>query len=164
MIYRKIFLTLLIFVIWIILSGVELYNILVGIFCSILIVLLFGDINIQNQWTVNKPQRYLWFIYYFIVFLYEVIKANLDVAYRIILPNMPIKPGIVRVKTKLKSDAGLTLLANSITLTPGTLSVDIDKDNGYIYVHWIYVRDINIEETTKKISWKFEKILLKIFP
>lgn len=162
-IYRKIFLVILIFVIWLILAGIDVYSITVGLFCSILIALLFGDINIQNEWTFSKPLRYLWFFYYAIIFIYEVIKANLDVAYRIILPHMPIKPGIVKIKTNLKSAAGLTILANSITLTPGTLSVDIDKESGYIYVHWIYVRSQNVEETTKRISAKFERILLKIF-
>lgn len=162
-IYRKTFLMLLVFVIWLILAGLEIYSVIIGIICSMLIVLLFGDINIQNEWSFKKPLRYLWFIYFAIVFIYEVIKANLDVAYRILMPNMPIRPGIVKVKTSLKSDAGLTLLANSITLTPGTLSVDIDKENGYIYVHWIYVRSQNIEDTTKIISLRFERILSKIF-
>ncbi|MCX7871532.1 MAG: Na+/H+ antiporter subunit E [bacterium] len=148
--------------VWIILSGFEIYNVIFGIICSVILILLFGDINIQNEWTFKKPQRYLWFLYYIIIFLYEVIKANIDVAYRILSPNMPIKPGIVKVKTSIKSDAFLTILANSITLTPGTLSVDIDKENGYIYVHWIYVRDVDVEAVTKKIAYKFEKILMKI--
>ncbi|MEN3013701.1 MAG: Na+/H+ antiporter subunit E [Endomicrobiia bacterium] len=161
--YNRVFLFLFIFLIWSILSGFDIYSILVGILCSFLIVLLFGDINLQNEWSFKKPVRYLWFIYYFIIFLYEVIKANIDVAYRIILPDMPIKPGIVKVKTKLKSDAGLTMLANSITLTPGTLSVDVDRENGYIYVHWIYVRSLDSEEATKRIVKKFENILEKIF-
>lgn len=162
-IYRKGFLVFLIFAIWLILAGTETYSIVVGLVCSVLIVLFFGDINIQNEWNFKKPLRYLWFFYYAIIFIYEVIKANLDVAYRILLSDMPIKPGIVKVKTNLRTDAGLTILANSITLTPGTLSVDIDKENGYIYVHWIYVRDINSEEATKRIAMKFEKILSKIF-
>ncbi|MFN3551007.1 MAG: Na+/H+ antiporter subunit E [Endomicrobiia bacterium] len=162
-IYRKTFLVLLIFAIWLILAGLEIYSIIVGIFCSVLIVFLFGDINIQNEWNFKRPLRYLWFFHYAVIFLYEVIKANLDVAYRILMPNMPIKPGIVKVKTNLRSDSGLTILANSITLTPGTLSVDIDKENGYIYIHWIYVRSTNSEETTKIIVSKFEKILSKVF-
>ncbi|MCS7230542.1 MAG: Na+/H+ antiporter subunit E [Elusimicrobiota bacterium] len=161
-VYRKIFLICLVFLVWIILSGFEIYNVIFGIICSVILILLFGDINIQNEWTFKKPQRYLWFLYYIIIFLYEVIKANIDVAYRILSPNMPIKPGIVKVKTSIKSDAFLTILANSITLTPGTLSVDIDKENGYIYVHWIYVRDVDVEAVTKKIAHKFEKILMKI--
>jgi multicomponent Na+:H+ antiporter subunit E len=92
-----------------------------------------------------------------------MIKANFDVAYRVVHPKLPIKPGIVKVKTKLKSDTGLTFLANSITLTPGTMSVDIDKENGYLYIHWINVKSTDLEKATEIIVSRFEKILEKIF-
>ncbi len=161
--YNNLFLTIFLFAIWLILSGLELHNIIIGILVSILILALFGDITIKGEINIKRIKRFLWFFYYTPVFIFEVVKANLDVAYRILMPNLPIKPGIVKIRTKLKSDEGLTILANSITLTPGTLSVDIDKENGYIYVHWIYVRDKDIEKTTKYIAEKFEKILTKIF-
>jgi multicomponent Na+:H+ antiporter subunit E len=161
--YNNLFLTIFLFAIWLILSGLELHNIIIGILVSILILALFGDITIKDEINIKRIKRFLWFFYYTPVFIFEVVKANLDVAYRILMPNLPIKPGIVKIRTKLKSDEGLTILANSITLTPGTLSVDIDKENGYIYVHWIYVRDKDIEKTTKYIAEKFEKILTKIF-
>jgi multicomponent Na+:H+ antiporter subunit E len=161
--YNNLFLTIFLFAIWLILSGLELHNITIGILVSILILALFGDITIKGEINIKRIKRFLWFFYYTPVFIFEVVKANLDVTYRILMPNLPIKPGIVKIRTKLKSDEGLTILANSITLTPGTLSVDIDKENGYIYVHWIYVRDKDIEKTTKYIAEKFEKILTKIF-
>jgi multicomponent Na+:H+ antiporter subunit E len=89
--------------------------------------------------------------------------ANIDVAYRVLHPALPIKPGIVKVKTSLKTDTALTFLANSITLTPGTMSVDIDTDNGFLYVHWINVKDKDVEAATKIIVERFENILAKIF-
>jgi multicomponent Na+:H+ antiporter subunit E len=95
--------------------------------------------------------------------LWECIKANIDVAYRVVHPDLPIKPGIVKIKTNLKSDVALTFLANSITLTPGTMCVDIDKEKGILYIHWIYVRDDRLEEATSLIAGKFEKILKRIF-
>jgi len=69
-----------------------------------------------------------------------LIKANIDVAYRVITGK--INPGIVKISPQLKSDAAITMLANSITLTPGTLSVDIDEDNNDLYIHWINVTDL----------------------
>ena len=78
-------------------------------------------------------------------------------------PRLPINPGIVKIKTSLKSDTALTFLANSITLTPGTMSVDIDTERGVLYVHWINVRAEDIESATKLIAERFEKILRKIF-
>ncbi len=105
--------------------------------------------------------RIIWFLWYLPIFLWECIKANMDVAYRVLHPKMPIKPGIVKVKTKLKTDIAKTFLANSITMTPGTLSVDI-KDE-FLYIHWIYVRDEGMEKATEIIVDKFEKHLKRIF-
>lgn len=111
-----------------------------------------------------KPIRYLWFIPYTALFLWECIKANIDVAYRVIRPDLPIRPGTIKVKTGLKSDTGLTFLANSITLTPGTTTVDIDKDNGFVYIHWLYVKDgYEKGSATIAVVEKFERILKKIF-
>ena len=84
-------------------------------------------------------------------------------AYIVLHPLLPIKPGIVKVKTKLKSDSALTMLANSITLTPGTLTVDIDEKNQVLYVHWIDVKATDIEETTEDVGGRFEKLLEEIF-
>ncbi len=97
------------------------------------------------------------------MFLWECFKANLDVAYRVLHPQLPIYPGIVKVRTKLTTDTALTFLANSITLTPGTMSVDIDKDNGILYIHWIDVKTKDVESATKIIVDRFEKVLKKIF-
>jgi len=106
----------------------------------------------------------VWYtIEYLFKFTWELIKANFNVAYIVIHPLLPIKPGIVKVKTKLKRDSALTMLANSITLTPGTLTVDIDVDNQILYVHWIYVKFTDIEQTTKDIGGRFEKLLEEIF-
>jgi len=76
-------------------------------------------------------------------------------------PKLPIKPGIVRIRTKLKSRLGRIILANSITLTPGTLTVETRDDT--FYIHWIDVSARNIEESTQVIVSKFEKYLEVIF-
>ena len=99
---------------------------------------------------------------YVLVFFYYIIIANLDVVYRALHPQMPIHPGIVKIKTRLKSESGITALANSIALTPGTLTVDL-TDDGYLYVHWINVKAKDTEEATRMIAQKFEYFLEKIF-
>ena len=87
-----------------------------------------------------NPLRVLLFLAYLVgPFFLAMAKANLDVAYRVITGK--IRPGIVRLTPGLSTDFGITLLANSITLTPGTLSVDVDEDNRDLYVHWINVSD-----------------------
>ena len=91
----------------------------------------------------------------------ELIKSNLDVARRVISPSIPINPGIVEIKTNLKSGIGRMLLANSITLTPGTLTVDIKDDR--LFIHWIDVSSSETGAATKEISGKFEKYLGVIY-
>ncbi|MFH1352525.1 MAG: Na+/H+ antiporter subunit E, partial [bacterium] len=92
---------------------------------------------------------------------YHMILANFDVMYRVLHPLMPINPGIVKVKTRLKSKSGRAALCNSITLTPGTLTVDICGE--YLYIHWINVKSQDVEEAGRKIVEKFERILEKVF-
>jgi multicomponent Na+:H+ antiporter subunit E len=73
---------------------------------------------------------------------------------------MPIRPGIVKVKTSLKSDMAKMLLANSITMTPGTITVDIIDDD--LYIHWIYIKSEDPEVYTGMITGAFEKYIKKI--
>lgn len=99
-----------------------------------------------------NPWRWVVFIsYVFGPFLLAMARANLDVAYRVITGR--INPGIVRFNPGLQTDAGRTMLANSITLTPGTLTVDVDDETGDFYVHWINVR--NVSPSPEEVCGKF---------
>jgi multicomponent Na+:H+ antiporter subunit E len=133
-----------------------------GVIASIFVAVLFHEILPKEHHVFISPTRIFWFIVYIPVFFYYVIKANLDVVYRALHPKMPINPGIVNIKTNLKTDSGITALANSITLTPGTLTVDL-TDDGYLYIHWINVKSDDIEQATGFIAQKFEWYLMKIF-
>lgn len=151
-------------IVWIFLTWpFDEQHFIIGIFIAMLVAFVTGDMFVKRPHLFKSLRRYLWFAYYVPIFLWECFKANIDVAYRVGHPDIPIHPGIVKVKTNLKSDTGLTFLANSITLTPGTLSVDVDKRNGYLYVHWIEVRDKDIEKATKIVAERFERILRRIF-
>jgi multicomponent Na+:H+ antiporter subunit E len=157
--YITLFILSLIF--WLLLTfEFSVANLIVGSVASLICALFFGRFFIKNVSKLLQPQRYFWFIVYLFIFVWECIKANLDVAYRVLHPAMPIKPGIVKVKTTLKSDLAKTLLANSITMTPGTISVDIIDD--YLYIHWIYVRSEDPEVYTPMITGAFEKYIKRI--
>ena len=159
-----IILFILAFLVWALLSWPpDWQHILVGIFVAALTAFLTGDMFVKRPHLFKNPKRYLWFLYYIPVFLWECLKANIDVAYRVGHPDILIHPGIVKVKTALKSDTGLTFLANSITLTPGTLAVDIDRENSCLYIHWIDVKSAETEKATEMIAGKFEAILRRIF-
>ena len=157
--YIALFILSLIF--WLLLTfKLTVPNIIVGSVASIICSLFFGRFFITNVYKLLQPQRYFWFVVYLFVFIWECIKANLDVAYRVLHPAMPIRPGIVKVKTTLKSDLAKMLLANSITMTPGTISVDIIDDN--LYIHWIYIRSEDPDVYTGMITGPFEKYIKKI--
>jgi len=111
--------------------------------------------------SLLSPVKIFWMIYYFGVFLKALIMANLDVARRVISPSLPINPGIVKFKTKLTTNYSKMVLANSITLTPGTLSIDVIGDT--FYIHWIDVTTTDPEKAFTEIAEEFEKVLLKIF-
>ncbi len=130
---------------------------IVGILALITSLLVTNLAGIPKL-TPKKVAYAIWYVFYL---LWEITKSNFDVAKRVIQPRIPINPGIVAVKTKLKSPAGRMILANSITLTPGTLTVEIEDDT--FYIHWIDVADVNEEAATKEIVAGFEKYLEVIF-
>jgi multicomponent Na+:H+ antiporter subunit E len=80
---------------------------------------------------------------YVIVFIKDLIMANLDVAYRVLLPSMPIEPGVVVVPLRVQTDGAITTIANSITLTPGTITMDYDEETNALYVHSIDATDMD---------------------
>ena len=131
-----------------------------GLIC--LIVSLFGaGIYSRLGFPRLSLKGTVFSLLYVIVLLWEIVRANFDVAYRVVHPKMPIKPGIVVIKTRLKSDIAKMILANSITLTPGTFTLDVIDDK--LLIHWINVKSEDIDEATSLIGQKFEKYLRIIF-
>jgi multicomponent Na+:H+ antiporter subunit E len=127
-----------------------------AIVALIILVLPLGSAGVFGELRTS-PRALVYGVAYVFVFLAELLKANIDVAFRVLRPELPIRPGIVRVRTNLQSRLGRMLLANSITLTPGTITVDTDGE--VFYVHWINVAGEDIEDATKRIVAKFERYL-----
>lgn len=151
---------------WLLLNwSFDASHVVFGIIVGLVVTLATSDVyaSCARPRILRHPMRILWFFYYIAVFIGECIKANLDGAYRVLHPDLPINPGIVKVKTDLKSNIGLTFLANSLTLKPGTMTVDIDKQEGILYIHWVDVRSQDIQKASELIVQKFEKILKRIF-
>jgi multicomponent Na+:H+ antiporter subunit E len=134
-------------------------EIIIGIILSILTAIVSRKIFIKKSYRMANPVRWLKFLgYLFGPFFVSLAKANFDVAYRVITGK--IRPGIVKISPDLKTDLGITMLANSITLTPGTLTVDIDEDKNDLYIHWINVKDEALKKKPvdcKYVCGKFEK-------
>lgn len=160
--------TILVF--WVIVSGsLHWQNILVGSSVAIIISWfmyenLTDDLRCEGNLfkkilklsLVHIPQ-------YIFIMAFQLIESNVRVAKHALF--MDIDPGIIKIKTDLQSDTGTTLLANSITLTPGTLTIDLDKklDKTNLYVHWIHMETLNSEKAGDEIKGDVERWLKKIF-
>ena len=149
-------------ILWLILTSTfNSQEFLLGISICFIIALITHKFYIKLGFPSINFKRFYFFVIYILVLFYEIVKANLDVALRIIRPSLPINPGVVIIKTRLKSDIAKTILANSITLTPGTFTLDIQGDK--LLIHWIDVEATDIEAATNIIGERFEKYLRIIF-
>ena len=140
---------------WLVLtSSLHLDNLLVGVGVSFSIALLYTKMFEHPTFEFIHP---LWFLVYLFILLKNILISNIQIAKRTLSKDMKLAPAIVKVKTSLQSDWKKLLLANSITLTPGTLTLDIKDDT--LFIHVIEYRDgDNKEEITKE----FEDIIAKM--
>lgn len=144
---------------YLLLAGITLEEVIVGAIVSLVLSVIISNMVSYNI-DAKFPLRLVLFIVMYVpVFLFELIKSNVNIALRVINPSLPIHPGFVKVKTALTGDFQKLLLANSITLTPGTLSVDIDGE--YLYIHTVDVTTADAKAS--KIGAKFERIIGVIF-
>jgi len=160
---KNIFITFLVLmVVWILLNNSVQIDILIpGLITAFIVSLLVcQQCEIFSDFKLT-PKAFAYTITFLFVFFIELIKSNLDVIKRVLSPSLPITPGIVEVKTTLKSKFARMLLANTITLTPGTLTVEV-KDESF-FIHWIDVKTEDAEKAGDEIIKKFEKYLEVIY-
>lgn len=152
---------LVLFVSYTALAGIEIQELLLGAVVSVALTFILAK-HVNFTMDYRFPIRLLVFIFAYVpLFVWQLILANFDVALRVLSPKIPLNPGFVKISTDLEGDFAKLTLANSITLTPGTLSVDIDGND--IYVHTVDVNGKTPEENRKIISSKFEKLLGVVF-
>lgn len=122
------------------------------------------DSSVQRRPGVasNYTQRSLKVISFIGFALWSIVKANIDVARIVLRPRLNINPGIIAIPLDVKSEAGITLLANLVTLTPGTVSLDISSNRDTIYVHCIDIQDPGA--IRDDIKDNFERRVMELFP
>jgi multicomponent Na+:H+ antiporter subunit E len=153
---KKISTFLILWIVWVLIAGFDLMEIALGGVVALILSLIITK-YVSYSFGFGAIVGLFKFIFIYLpVFIYKLVIANLDMAYRVLSPKMPINPGFVEVPTSLKSDFGKLVLANSITLTPGTLSLDVEQD--HVLVHWVNVQGKK-EEAQQNISKEFEKVL-----
>lgn len=157
MIQKRFLLNVVLMVIWLALTGVFTYiNMFIGFVISYFILWILS--------RSSEDKRYFTIVFkvigFFFFFLYEILKANWQVAYEVMTLNLHMKPGIVKIELEAKTDLEITLLSNMISLTPGTLVVDISDDRKVMYVHGMYLEDK--AKFIESIKLGMEKPLLSI--
>ena len=154
------FATLMLF--WIMLANsLAADTLLVGVVASLSIALLFRNgLSFFTEFHTT-PEALVAGLRYYAYFFKELIKSNLRLTAIVVSPELPIKPGIVKVRTGLKSRMGRLMLANSISLTPGTLTVELDGE--WLYVHWVTMEADDIDGATAKIVAGFERYLAVMY-
>lgn len=110
---------------------------------------------------MRHPRRWLYFLDLLVEFTRQIIQQNISLSLRVLRPSLPIRPGIVAVPTRLRGDVNLTLLGSLMTLTPDTVTVDIDQTRGLMYVHWIDVKTTDPEQARLLISAGLEDRLIR---
>jgi multicomponent Na+:H+ antiporter subunit E len=93
--------------------------------------------------------------------LWQLLKSNLRLAYDVITPGYQMRPGVIAIPLEAKEDAEITLLANLITLTPGSLALDLSADRTILYIHVIYLDD-DVETTRRDIKDRLERRVLEV--
>ena len=148
-------------VIWMILTGsYTVVNFLIGF-----------AVSSVSLWLISSPSEVAFVVYlqrlyklagFFLFFIKELILANLKVAWEVITPADHMRPAIIAIPLDTRNDLQTTILANFITLTPGTLSLDVLPERNTLYIHAMYVDD---EEAFRQdIKQNLERRVIEVFP
>ncbi|MBC8747572.1 multicomponent Na+:H+ antiporter subunit E [Paraburkholderia sp. WC7.3g] len=150
------------FVIWMIANAsLAVEPALVGLVITFVIAHVFVSSSEAWQHLRLTPRALYHFVLYSATFVTALVRANLNVMALVYSPHIDIKPGIVKVRTRLETPLGRLALANSIALTPGSLVMDIRDD--ILFIHWLDVKTTDIDEATEALVARFEKHLEQIF-
>ncbi|GGW83201.1 Na+/H+ antiporter subunit E [Alteromonas halophila] len=149
----------LLLVVWLMLNvSVSPGHILLGAVFAIIIPLLCAPLQIPQP-KVKRPFRA---VRYVLMVAGDIIVANVQVAILVIGPMRRIKPGFIAVPLDLEEDFPITILANTVTMTPGTLSAELSKDKNWLYVHVLSMPD-DEQEIISLIKQRYELAIREIF-
>lgn len=164
------------YIFWLLITGqivsiftgeASLQVLIAGAVVSVLTALFTARFFIHTKaFHLFNPVRLLTMLIYCVgIFMWELTKANFDVARRALSPKLRINPGIVKVETELSGEYAQSMLANSITLTPGTITMDIAEESGktYYYIHCIDVPSSDMKEAGDSIKGRMEKWIRRIW-
>ncbi|QTM99901.1 MULTISPECIES: Na+/H+ antiporter subunit E [Sediminibacillus] len=153
----QILLNILIAVMWMFMSESYTFSTFFGGYLIGILLLLVLQRFIPDAFYMQRVVKVLKLM---LLFTKELILSNLQIVKLVYKPKLDITPGIFALPTELKSDWEITLLANLISLTPGTLSIAVSDDNSLIYIHAMHIDDT--QESIQEIKDSFEKAIMEV--
>lgn len=151
-------LSVILTIIWLLLNNtIAPGHILLGAFLAVLIPWFTSGFWTETV-CIRNPLIFLKFL---LVVICDIVVANLIVAKQVIGPNSNLKPTFFKLPLDIIQPLGISVLASTISLTPGTVSCDLSKDKKYLIIHGLVVDDV--EESIKDIKKRYEKPLMEVF-
>jgi len=150
--------TLLLFVVWLLLNNsMSAGHMVLALFFAIAIPLLVNGMRDEHP-KILKPWKA---ILYVLMVMKDIVVANVEVALWIIGPVKKLKPGFVAIPISIQSDLGITILASTVSLTPGTVSAEVSEDKQWLYIHALHLDNEN--ELIETIKQRYEQPIKEIF-
>jgi len=145
--------------IWAAITGtISLGNLIIG-FVLGYVVMLVAAPAVETENYTRRMRLSVFFIFYF---LKELIVSSVRVAIDVVKPSFKMQSGVVRIPLDCETDLEKTLLANFISLTPGTLSIDLSEDGKFLYIHAMYIDNGDVDEVRRQIKEGMEHRILQI--
>lgn len=164
---KNIFAVILLYLVWIIVSGDLSFSALtLGLAISLTVDFVIAHSSFTRRLSKKIVTKVIFFIWYSVLVGIEVFKASYEVAYFVLHPKVTFKSGIVKVPAKFETKdrlIKLTILSNLITLTPGTVTVDLKNNKGELYIHCLDIKSEDEDEIRKIILGDFEWIIRRMF-
>jgi multicomponent Na+:H+ antiporter subunit E len=132
-------------------------NLMVGFLLGYLVLVFVSRAVGPSAYFTKVPQVVRFVVFY----LWQIVLSNLRVAHDVVTPGHRMRPGVIAIPLDVQTDNEITLLANLITLTPGSVSLDVSSDRRVLYVHVMYL-DKDVETTRRRIKEGLERRVLEV--
>lgn len=149
---------LLLALMWVILTGnIGGLNLIFGFFIGYLVLgVMQRQVPVLRGYTRRLPKLFAFIVF----FIKELIRANLTVAFDVVTPVWHMKPGVIAYRLDAKTEVEITMVANFISLTPGTLSLDVSDDQRVLYIHAMFLdNEEELRESLKNLERRVLSIL-----
>lgn len=164
---NNLYIIILLYIVWIIISAnLSPASLLLGLVISLSVNFVISYSSFTKKVAEKLIKNIFLFLYYGIIIAFQIFIASYKVAFFVLDPRQTLKPGILKTTVDLGEKnqiMKLTILANIVTLTPGTVVVSANINNNQLYIHWIHMEGGTEEEMKEKMVTDFDKIVRRIF-